>query len=277
MLLNSSPREGIRLAFVLCALTLSTASAAADPTEVSAVGLLEAASCSSSSLRVLGMSFVSKDKNLKKTICQLSSSPDVSYVSVKGINKGSRISEMTSFSVVSKNDYAAGSTAVYINGTVSGQDSALGIFYIGEAAIVGSPVLPAIGTVVEVVGTQPVPGGEVIASTIVGSGIQSIVGSGVEATVSSGTQAIVGSGTQAIVGSGAQAIVGSGTQAIVGSGAQAIVGSGTQAIVGSGAQAIVGSGAQAIVGSGAQAIVGSGKQAIVGSGKQAIVGSGVSL
>jgi hypothetical protein len=266
-----------------------------------AIGPIERLNCYSKTMQVLGVTFHVRVPSVLAAVCGSSNANPFKYVAVtaseteQGLLVASKIVPVNA-------DYVPGATAVYIKGTVTSQKLRIGEFAVTGSRIVGLPSsVPFVGALVEVVGTQPLLGGPIVAAgmainpaaTSAGSDVNSvlngIVGSGITAN------GIVGSGvaTNGIVGSGVavNGIVGSGiaTNGIVGSGvvANGIVGSGvaTNGIVGSGVavNGIVGSGiaTNGIVGSGvvANGIVGSGvaTSGIVGSGVavNGIVGSGI--
>jgi hypothetical protein len=128
--------------------------------------------------------------------------------------------------------YVPGASSVFLLGTVQAAQPSVGRIVVNgvtvdlTAAMSSGNLSPAVGSKLALSGTQPVSGGHVLVSGIVGSGISGIVGSGTAGIVGSGTAGIVGSGTKGIVGSGSKGIVGSGAKGIVGSGAKGIVGSG---------------------------------------------------
>ena len=155
--------------------------------------------------------------------------------------------------------YVAGATTVLLTGVVQKSDAFVGRAQVGGLTVDLTPAMAfggvsaAVGTTLQVVGTQPASGGLVLANGISGSGLTTngISGSGLATNGISGsghatTQGISGSGlvTNGISGSGravTQGISGSGvaTNGISGSGhasTQGISGSGlaTNGISGSG-------------------------------------------
>lgn len=273
---------------------------------IAIVGPIEALNCTDESFKILGLQFRASEDYLLAEMCE-SSDDSLQYVAIAGFKdeRGELVATHVSSLGVR---YVPGVSLVYIAGEVSDSKVDVGLFAVSGSTTISIPgVAPGVGERIEAIGSQPQPGGAVVAVSMqpVGSAVtpdsrlKSIVESSeltsriVGSRIS--TSGIVGSGvsTNGIVGSGVRTsgIVGSGvyTEGIVGSGVRTtgIVGSGatTNGIVGSGAQTtgIVGSGSSTsgIVGSGVQTtgIVGSGVFAngIVGSGVQAngIVGSGV--
>jgi len=311
MLLDNAGR--LASSFVLAALGCLTTSAYAGTAsnEIVVAGPIEAVGCKSNTFKVLGVSFRATQSNALLDICASLADTPFQFVAVSSAKKAvAGVFPASKIQVYSEVEYVPGVTLVYVMGSVSSQQTSRGEFGIaGSKVLAGASAVPALAQRIEVIGTQPVMSGVIVASAIASVSLSNkvpidvsasgIVGSGVAANgiVGSGLQlnGIVGSGSQSngIVGSGADlnGIVGSGAEVkgIVGSGSElnGIVGSGLQlsGIVGSGSQTngIVGSGKQVngIVGSGSQVngIVGSGmqKNGIVGSGSQVngIVGSGV--
>jgi hypothetical protein len=199
--------------------------------------------------------------------------------------------------------YVPGASAVKLIGRVTGVNDSLGTAAIGSLSVdqnavpIGTASNAKVGSLVEYVGTQPVLGGLVLASSrraikvpttqiIVGTGKASladtniIVGTGKAATSNPSTNIIVGTGksaaasTDIIVGTGRS--VAPSTNIIVGTGKSAAAS--TNIIVGTGRASVS---SEAIVGSGASSpstniIVGTGKSAsastniIVGTGKAAV-------
>ena len=302
MLLKKTVIKALPSLVIAGAVGISPALGAASNKPLNAVGPIEALNCNARTIQVLGVAFRTTDPSILASVCLAGDSQAYRFVAIAGFVdvKGSIIASRVSS--VSSLNYAPGATAIYLHGPITSRKTRIGEYCIAGSRIVGLPTSTfALGDTVEVVGTQPVMGGPIVAVQMqqeqigTGSGADSnlvlngIVGSGVAAS------GIVGSGAaqNGIVGSGfaANGIVGSGvaTSGIVGSGVSAngIVGSGlaVNGIVGSGVatSGIVGSGVSTngIVGSGvaAKGFVGSGfaTSGIVGSGISAngIVGSGV--
>jgi hypothetical protein len=266
----------------------------AAPQEVNAIGPVERLSCSARTVQLLGVTFHAKAPSVLSAVCGASNTDAFKYVAVTATQSERGAIVASKILLVVDANYVPGTTPVYIKGTVSSQRPKIGEFSVIGSRVVGLPAsVPSAGTSVEVVGTQPMLGGPIVATGLV---IDPAANS-VDDDVSSVLNGIVGSGitTNGIVGSGVttSGIVGSGVtvSGVVGTeiSTNGIVGSGisTSGIVGSGltVNGIVGSGvtANGIVGSGVvtNGIVGSGvaKSGIVGSGVEAngIVGSGISV
>ncbi|HET9865485.1 MAG TPA: hypothetical protein VFP37_18760, partial [Steroidobacteraceae bacterium] len=206
----------------------------------------------------LGTTFAAGSRTMISDSCA-SGMTGTKYVVVLGQGSSGKVIA-NQLSELASEMYVPGASAVFIRGSVSRVDRSAGQFEISGTRVLSvSGKVPALGSAVDVVGTQPLPGGAVLADLVTETpasqggaapnGSNAIIGSGAM------IDAIIGSGksTSAIIGSGAEAnaIIGSGKAkgAIIGSGATttAIIGSGstTNAIIGSGAmsRAIIGSGA----------------------------------
>jgi hypothetical protein len=283
MMINNPHWRVVSLATIFLISPVLAHSSTAD---LAAVGPLDQVNCAKGTFRVLGTTFVFGPHSAIFDLCT-GGITGLKYVVVLGHQSGKAIAD--DVSELHNEMYVPGASSVFLRGAVSRVDRMSGQFEIAGTTVVGvfaNP--PHLGSTVDVVGTQPVPGGVVLAEAVYPTAPAE------NATDTNTSNAIIGSGknANAIIGSGAgtSAIIGSGksASAIIGSGSStsAIIGSGknTSAIIGSGAEAkaIIGSGksTNAIIGSGASvnAIIGSGKSttAIIGSGTsaRAIIGSG---
>ena len=162
------------------------------------------------------------------------------------------------------NQYVPGASPVFVSGPVSAIDAKLGLAWIGGLAVAYAGSVPyadadgpSIGDTYEVLGTQPMPGGVLLAQSMTRSGASVGTGKSADASVGTGRGASVGTGKSA------DASVGTGRGASVGTGksADASVGTGRGASVGTGKSA------DASVGTGRSASVGTGRNASVGTGK----------
>jgi hypothetical protein len=264
MLLKNSHWRATLLAAIFL---ISPAFASSADTNLAIVGPVDQVNCTKGTFRVLGTTFVVNSRSLMAGSCT-SGTAGSGYVVVAGRQVSSKaiannVSELTS------EIYVPGASPVFVRGAVSRVDQLTGQFEVsGTRVLALSGKVPDLGLSVDVIGTQPLLGGVVLADAIYATPASE---SGADLSIST---AIIGSGAAA------NAIIGSGksTNAIIGSGASA------NAIIGSGAaaNAIIGSGrnTSAIIGSGSStnAIIGSGKStsAIIGSGasSRAIIGSG---
>jgi hypothetical protein len=165
--------------------------------------------------------------------------------------------------------YVPGASTVMVGARITAARPDLGVVSLSGLTVDNTALLSAgavdlaVGTYLEVSGTQPAFGSTVLADgiryealTITGTGrqLQTITGTGRQ------LQTITGTGIQTITGTGIQTITGTGIQTITGSGTQTITGTGIQA------QTITGTGMQT------QTITGTGRQlqtdTITGTGRQ---------
>jgi hypothetical protein len=298
MLLNKLDWRGPLL---LAIFLNSPAGAIAGATEIAAIGPVERVSCSGASFQLLGITFRATTASAKSVICSWNLGSGLHYVvasgaqDLKGNAVASRVRELPA------DTYVPGASIVFLRGNVSTVSAVTGEFQIaGSRVLSPSGEVPIRNAAVEVIGTQPLPGGVLIADAIYLSetGAQGSENQIAEAIIGTGssTDAIIGTGASAsaIIGTGsaANAIIGTGTasKAIIGTGTSksAIIGTGAsfKAIIGTGASssAIIGTGSStnAIIGTGAssKAIIGTGKSnsAIIGTGgsTKAIIGTGSS-
>jgi len=257
---------------VLLLALMSTAGAESS----SVVGPLEAVSADGSSITVLGQTYIAD----KKVFSSESSKAGVtrratalpavgSFVAVQGDRTSRGVQIANSVRVV-PDQYVPGATDVYVLGVAAAYDATLAFAQIGDLRVyvgdIGAEWLSSkLGTSIEIVGRQALPGGVVWATAarpidkdVVDA--QSITGTGVSAQSITGT----GKSVQSITGTGAsvQSITGTGksTQSITGTGKS------LQSITGTGAsvQSITGTGksTQSITGTGAstQSITGTGRE-----------------
>jgi len=255
------------------ALLIAAISASAGASEISVVGPIEAVDCRAQTIRILGVSFAA-DAAATAALCESGAFSVSSYVSATGEVDSTGGIRLHKLAAVPSISYVPGASPVYIRGAVSIANPSTGEISLNGALIDSQSVSPSLGSIVEILGTQPLPNGSVLPLSIrvvegklandssVGSGsaINSSVGSGASLMSSVGSGAAknssVGSGVALMssVGSGAakNSSVGSGVALMssVGSGAakNSSVGSGSQinSSVGSGVALMssVGSGAE---------------------------------
>jgi hypothetical protein len=276
MLLKS---YGLRVSAAAAIFLISPEFASSANSRVAAIGPIEQVDCSAGTYRVLGIKFTANSRSMLSGVCESQTSLGLAYVVATGLRSASGKTVGSELAEVRSDLYVPGATNVFLRGLVSRTKSSTGEFEVAGTRVAAlSGQVPTLGESVDIIGTQPLLGGVVIAEEVYPSSdaktfsdpriTQAIIGSG------SATKAIIGSGsaTKAIIGSGSatKEIIDSGwaTKAIIGSGSatKAIIGSGsaTKAIIGSGSatKAIIGSGSatKAIIGSGAPSL------AIIGSG-----------
>lgn len=266
MLLKNCGWQGLLLTSI-CLIASNFASAT--NAGLAVVGPIDQVNCGTGTFRILGIRFQASTKSVLSSLCSSEARPDIAYVVVGSKNSSGKAMALSVVEAGSEM-YVPGASTVFIRGPVSQVSPKIGEFEVAGTRVVGLVgQLPALDSSIDVVGTQPLLGDAVVATSA--------------APTPSSKAAADANLTNAIIGSGASssAIIGSGSSssAIIGSGAS------TNAIIGSGStkSAIIGSGAStsAIIGSGSSsnAIIGSGssKNAIIGSGAStlAIIGSGL--
>jgi hypothetical protein len=282
---------GLRVGVASAIFLISSGMASAGATQVATIGPIDQVNCSAGTYRVLGVNFKATSRSVLAGVCASTNTSGLQYVVATGLRNETGKVVGTMVAEIKTELYAPGASVVFVRGSVSRTNPLTGDFEVAGTKITSlAGQFPALGTQVDVIGTQPLVGSAVVAEAVYPA---SDVRSNSDARIA---KAIIGSGASksAIIGSGSStsAIIGSGSEseAIIGSGANsmAIIGSGasSSAIIGSGAtsKAIIGSGANksAIIGSGSStsAIIGSGagNLAIIGSGASAsaIIGSGAS-
>jgi hypothetical protein len=143
--------------------------------------------------------------------------------------------------------YVPGASTVWVAGSVSAVDNAVGSFSIGQtsfdytALLARNPALaPDVGDVVDMYGVQPAQGGSVLLS-IDGSNLLSIDGSNGRSIDGSNGRSIDGSNGRSIDGSDGRSIDGSNGRSIDGSNSRSIDGSNSRSIDGSNSRSIDGS------------------------------------
>ncbi len=252
---------------------------AAQP-DIAAIGPVDAVSCKTKSIRVLGITFVAKDKHSAAAVCSLDASSAFPYVATTGYaDKKGQIS-LASLKPAATEQYVSGATPIYLRGTVTAVDSFTGTVSISGAVVSSTDSLPSLGSAIELVGSQPLPGGVVLADRVVplsssGSGAASSSGSGIASSSGSGIASSSGSGIASSSGSGIRSSSGSGKASSSGSGIASSSGSGIASSSGSGVASSSGSGIASSSGSGIASSSGSGIRSSSGSGKASSSGSGV--
>ena len=283
-------------------------SGAVSAREIAVVGPIESLNCSAHRVNILGVSFAA-DTAATAAMCRAGAYSVSSYVSAIGDIDAKGGIQLRRIALVADGSYVSGSSPVFVRGEISQSNQKTGVLSLNGAVIDSQTLSVSVGSVVEVLGIQPLPNGVVVPLAIqtVSAGgsdeslepVEGIVGTGVwtDSVVGSGisTKSVVGSGiaTDSVVGSGTStnSVVGSGIKpkSVVGSGIATIsvVGSGisTNSVIGSGIKpnSVVGSGVatNSVVGSGISinSVVGSGvtTKSVVGSGisTNSVVGSGV--
>ena len=287
-------KTGVRMRAHICGLVgglvLVMSSHQLQASEIAAVGPLEAVDCQAGSAQVLGITFRTSDVTARQAICSADFPFEISYVAVSGLADTETV-QLKKFSILSKGQYVPGATPVYIRGGVTQIRPAF-----GEVVLSGATIQGVYGdldsTEVEILGTQPILGGVILAETIspislstsrgsrsldssTGSGKLSSTGSGKLSSTGSGTLSSTGSGILSSTGSGTLSSTGSGKLSSTGSGKLSSTGSGVLSSTGLGTLSSTGSGKLSSTGSGVLSSTGSGTLSSTRSGKLSSTGSGV--
>src|SRR4051794_18334599 len=111
MLPKSSMNKKKFLQIAAPILVLATASYSSAASSVSAIGGAEAIDCRTSSVKILGLSFVADDKATARKICQMSASSEIPYVLATGDLDAAGVVHLTKFSHLSTELYVPGATS----------------------------------------------------------------------------------------------------------------------------------------------------------------------
>jgi hypothetical protein len=258
----------------------------AGTSDVAAVGVVDAASCSLRSVSVLGVSFTARDEAVAQKICASNLQPGLAFVSVVGVLNDEGLIELEQFNFLSAEEYVPGVSLVYLRGNVSWSDPLTGRFSINGAQVAVGDTTPLIGAQVEVVGSQPIGGGLILSDIVWPAGIElrrqffevstnSSSGTGKLSSSGTGFNSSVGSAVLSSSGTGKLSSSGTGLNSSVGSGVLSSSGTGLNSSVGSGVLSSSGTGKLSSSGTGLNSSVGSGVISSSGTGLNSSVGSGV--
>jgi len=143
--------------------------------------------------------------------------------------------------------YVPGATSVLLTGTVQKINSLTGRAIVGGVSVDTTALTSidqtrtiAVGTVVQVAGTQPAFGGLILVQGISGGAVQGISGGAVQGISGGAVQGISGGAVQGISGGAVQGISGGAVQGISGGAVQGISGGAVQGISGGAVQGISG-------------------------------------
>src|SRR5688572_31514437 len=217
MLLKS---YGLRAAVAAAIFLISPEFASSANSRVAAIGPIEQLDCATGTYRVLGIKFTATSRSMLSGVCEAQTSLGLSYVVATGFRSESGKTVGAELAAVRTDMYVPGATNVFVRGLVSRTKSATGEFEVAGTRVAAlSGQVPALGESVDIIGTQPLHGGLVIAEEVYASSdaktfsdpriTRAIIGSGIskKAIIGSGvaTNAIIGSGqsTDAVIGSGA--------------------------------------------------------------------------
>jgi hypothetical protein len=208
MLLKASASKTAALPATAIALLAGAFSQSSSASDLAVVGPVESVDCKASSVQVLGVRFVARDAKTAAVLCSLGVSASPRYVSLQGTKDAANSVQLDSLQLVAKVSYVAGATPVYIRGLVSDKSVELGLVSISGAIVDASFSVPAPGSHVEVVGTQPVKGGIIFPTILNVATTNSSLGSGIASNSSLGSgvssNSSLGSGltTNSSLGSG---------------------------------------------------------------------------
>jgi hypothetical protein len=278
--------------------------------EIAVVGPIDSVGCGAKSVTVLNIRFAVPKTLDSASVCSEAANQVILVVAAQGRVHSSGTIVLDELKVVSSDQYVAGATTIYVRGPVTASNATLGTLSIHGAIVATGSLPPPIGTNLEILASQPHPGGVLLPSLIAledgnssagsravpfssaGSGILSSAGSGAVSLSSAGSGRFssAGSGKLSSAGSGAVSFssAGSGKLSSAGSGAVSLssagsgrfssAGSGKLSSAGSGAVSFssAGSGKLSSAGSGAVSLssAGSGRLSSAGSGKLSSAGSG---
>jgi hypothetical protein len=291
MLPKSNTKIGTRAGTLCSVLVALGASVSAHGSEIAVVGAIEQIDCAQKSVRVLGIDFIAADAATEGSICSAGLPSELIYASVVGQAADNRAAKIMKFSIISRGAYVPGASSVYLRGAITGSNPHTGHVAL-SGAIVSGVDASSVSGVVEILGTQPLLGGTVLAIPIrsggeinvpsyemtirssAGSGAFSLTGTRTLSSAHSGKLSSAGSGKLSSAGSGKLSSAGSGKLSSAGSGKLSSAGSGKLSSAGSGKLSSAGSGKLSSAGSGKLSSAGSGKLSSAGSGKLSSAGSG---
>jgi len=196
--------------------------------DISAVGAVEASDCRARTIKVLGITFAANDAGSIAAACAPETAYGLHYVSVTGSVETDGTIKLHELASLSVGQYVPGATSIYLSGPISVSRLRLGLVGISGATIAAAWGDYSEGSFVEMLGTQPVLGGVILADKMraiasfesendrasldssIGSGssISSSIGSGTSLNSSIGSgislNSSIGSGrsTNSSIGSG---------------------------------------------------------------------------
>jgi hypothetical protein len=132
--------------------------------EIAVVGPVEKLSCSQRSLQVIGIRYVATDTASEVLLCSAGSPSELIYVAVQGNLSSDGSLAISKLQILSKGEYVPGVTPVYVRGIVDSPRTLTSLTSVSGALIEGVSDEIEQGTILEVLGTQPLLGGYVLAS-----------------------------------------------------------------------------------------------------------------
>jgi hypothetical protein len=176
--------------------------------------------------------------------------------------------------------YVPGATEVLLTGVVQKLHVSVGRAVVSGVSVDltslvspdGSQVVPAVGSIVQIAGIQPVRGGLMLVDGISGGAAEGISGGASKGISGGASQGISGGAAQGISGGAAEGISGGASKGISGGASKGISGGASQGISGGAAQGISGGAAQGISGGAAEGISGGASKGISGGASKGISG-----
>jgi hypothetical protein len=156
--------HGLRAVAIAAIFLISTELANAGASQVAVIGPLEQLSCSAGTYRVLGVTFKATSKSAISKLCASQGDTATTYVVAVGVRSNSGKIAGTEIAEIRSEVYAAGASVVFVRGLVSRTTASTGEFEVAGSRMVAlSGQVPALGTQVDVIGTQPLLGAIVVA------------------------------------------------------------------------------------------------------------------
>jgi hypothetical protein len=223
--------------------------------ELTAIGGVQALDCKGLRLELLGIKFQG-DFQAAKAICGLKSESHLPYVAVVAEIDAAGVARIKSVARIAQL-YVPGASHVYLRGVVSEVRANVGLVSISGAYVVATYQLPSKGSVVEVVGIQPVIGGVVLPSELIplsnnsiGTGINSSIGTGVNSSIGTGINGSISTAINSSIGTGINSSIGTGINSSIGTGINSSVGTGMNSSIGTGINSSIGTGLNSSIGTG---------------------------
>jgi hypothetical protein len=196
---------------------VSTPIHAADA-DIAVVGPVDSINCAAKVIRILGIDFRANNRTNAALVCGLERRAGLTYVSATGKLDAKGVVDLVNSRLILAEGYVAGSSAVYLKGSITKSDSLTGKVSVSGAIINTSAGTPSVGSTIEVLGIQPLVGGEILPASIAiskDSGLMSSTGSGVLNLSSTGS----GTAKFSSTGSGVASLssTGSGVAALISS------------------------------------------------------------
>ena len=258
--------------------TGSASNVSADQPTLKVVGPVEAYDAKRGVARVLGQTVVVARAG------ELAVGDSVSVIGTTGAD-----GTVVASTVKDEGLYVAGSSQIYLSGKVQKVNAGVGTAVVNGITVDLTPLLadgeisPAVGANLQIGGTQPSPGGVVLATatgakanSVTGVGANSVTGVGKNSVTGVGANSVTGVGKNSVTGVGANSVTGVGKNSVTGVGANSVTGVGKNSVTGVGANSVTGVGKNSVTGVGANSVTGVGKNSVTGVGANSVTGVGKS-